>query len=257
SAQVTSSGAGKLTLTGDINQDSASSSGFVDNTRTPAARISGNLELGTLFSGSGGSATHTITIIGRSVASIAPALIIDATISGGTAASPTSLTKAGGGTLMLAATNTYTGATRIAAGVVDIANNSAFGSVSNLVAIGTAAPGEASPGAAILRAVDSSDAPAARTIANPISLDTNLPVFGSGNLTFTGDATLTGSRNISVFDKDQTTKFTGNFAEAVNSGVTGASLMKLGRGTLELAPGLNKSVHFTGSTTIGTSTADG
>ena len=64
-----------------------------------------------------------------------------------------------------------------------------------------------------LRAVDSTDAPAARTIGNPVSLDTNLQVFGAGNLTFTGDATLTGSRNISVFDPSATAKLLATLAK--------------------------------------------
>ena len=96
-----------------------------------------------------------------------------------------------------------------------------------------------------MRAVDSTGAAANRTIANPLELDTDLQVSGSGNLTFAGDATLTASRTISVFDPGQTTKFTGNFGEAVNSGVTGASLSKLGRGTLELSPGTGKAVSYT------------
>ena len=42
----------------------------------------------------------------------------------------------------------------------------------------------------------------------------------------------------------------------MNSGINGASLLKLGRGTLELRP-TGKVGELTGATTIGTTTADG
>ena len=63
---------------------------------------------------------------GADVANIAAELVIDATISG---TGP--LTKAGGGTLMLSGSNSYTGPTQIAAGAVDVASDTAFGTAAN------------------------------------------------------------------------------------------------------------------------------
>ena len=82
-------------------------------------------------------------------------------------------------------------------------------------------------------------------------------VYGTANLGFNGDAVLTGSRSITVFDPAQTTAFNGNFGEAVNSGVTSAALTKLGRGTVTLSPTAGKSVSYTGNTQIGASNQDG
>ena len=113
-------------------------------------------------------------------------------------------------------------------------------------------------GAAGLRATNQNGVPltaadAARSVGNPISLDNNLTIFGAGQFNFTQPTMLTGSRTITVLDKDQVTTFSGSFSEAVLSGVTGAGLTKLGRGTLVLS----STVNYTGATTIGTTTAEG
>src|SRR5439155_1598298 len=83
----------------------------------------------------------------------------------------------------LSGTNTYLGVTRLTAGFVDVGSDAAFGA-SPLVALA---------GSSLL-ATDSVGNPAARTVANPLSLDNTTVVFGSGALTFTGKATLTASR---------------------------------------------------------------
>src|SRR5262249_14240033 len=105
---------------------------------SPAALISGNLNLGTFFSGAaanpsggtaGGVATRTIQVNETALFNLNPDLIISANISG---ASNVSLTKAGTGTLLLSGNNTYQGATRHTAGFIDVGSNTAFGNTSIL-----------------------------------------------------------------------------------------------------------------------------
>src|SRR5262249_10564047 len=105
-----------------------------------------------------------------------------------------------------------------------------------------------------LRAVDPSDNPAARVIPNtvPISLDNNLSIFGSGNLTFGGRATLTGTRTITNFDPAQVTTFAGGIDEFL---FPGSGLTKQGRGELDISG----AATFTGALNIGNTggTVDG
>src|SRR5262249_2243451 len=170
--------------------------------------------------------------------SMNPDLIVSATISGG---AQVPLTKAGGGTLLLSGTNTYQGATRLTAGEVDIGNDKAFGNTSLLAISG-----------GFLRAVDANDNPAARSIPStvPISLDGNFSIYGSGNLTFGGQATLTGTRTIVNFDPTQVTTFAGIDENLF----PGSGLTKQGRGELDI-PG---AATFPGALTIGgTNSVDG
>src|SRR5262249_31219298 len=114
SAQVTT-GSATLKLEGDVTvTSSAESSGA---SAANSAQISGKLDLGILFSGAGGQAVRTFNIGDSATPNIAPDLTISAVISDSTGVA---LRKQGPGTLLLTNLNTYTGPTRIEAGIVDI-----------------------------------------------------------------------------------------------------------------------------------------
>src|SRR5207237_916049 len=154
-----------LSLLGDVTVNNFQGSSGA----SPAARISGKLDLGSFFSGgSGAVATRTITVNDTALFSLNPDLVIDAAVGGGP---QVSLSKAGAGTLLLSGANTYQGATRLAAGVVDIGSDSAFGASSTVAISG-----------GFLRAVDANDNPAGRSVSSaiPWELDGNFGVYGSG-----------------------------------------------------------------------------
>src|SRR5207244_1838696 len=77
------------------------------------ARISGKLDLGTFFSGSGGVATRTFNVNDTALFNLNPDLIVSANVSG---VSNVSLTKAGSGTLLVRGSKTDQDATRTTAG---------------------------------------------------------------------------------------------------------------------------------------------
>jgi fibronectin-binding autotransporter adhesin len=215
-------GTGLLTLGGGVTLSSAEGSSGA----SPAAVISGKLDLGSLSSFSGGASAITTRVFNvgdTALTNMASDLTISAVISG---SSGISLSKSGAGTLTLTGANNYTGSTILSAGTVEIGNSSAFGN-NGLVSLDSAN----------LRAVNG-----AQTIANPITIDNDTHFFGSNNLTFTGPATLTGTRILTVLDSVVAT-FSGGLGEGVfnASGVTVA-----GTGTLALT-GANS---YSGSTTI-------
>jgi len=209
-------GGASLTLTGAQGSSPAS----------PPATISGKLDLGSFFSGSGGGLTKTFNIGNSALASVDADLVINADISG---TADVSLTRSGAGALTLAGNNTYAGPTILTAtGVTRIASDSAFGT--GLLSIQN--------NGVVLRATY-----APRTVTNLVSLDSNFAVRGTYDLTFTGPATLTGDRTITVLDAAQTTTFAGGIGE----GIFGSrALTKAGRGTLALT-GANT---YSGATTV-------
>src|SRR5205814_3062946 len=95
-------GSGTLTLGGNLNTAEAATT----------ATVSGIVDLG--------SAARTFVVPDGSVA---PDLTVSAVVSGGFG-----LTKAGAGTLVLSAANTYTGTTTVSDGVLDV--NGSVGAVS-------------------------------------------------------------------------------------------------------------------------------
>jgi fibronectin-binding autotransporter adhesin len=212
-------GSGILTLGGSVTLNAfPGTSG-----QSPAATISGHLDLGSFLSGGVALTERFFTVNDTQLSNIAPDLEISANISG----SPNiQLNKTGGGTLLLSGNNTYSGPTAITAGILGIGSDTAFGT--GLVALGSAT-------------IYATNGP--RTIANPLSLDGNPIIIGNTDLTFTGLATLTGGRTITVVDPSQTTTFAGGIGE----GIFGPqNFAKAGRGTLRLTSPLTHS----GSTTI-------
>ncbi len=70
-----------------------------------------------------------------------------------------------------------------------------------------------------------------RTITNPVSLDNAINFLGSNDFTFTGSASLTGSRDVRVFDPNQVITFKGPIQETIFGS---SNLDKRGHGTLVL-----------------------
>jgi autotransporter-associated beta strand protein len=191
-----STGTGTLTLGGNV-------------TDTAVSSISGNLALG--------SATRSFTINASST------LNISAVVSGGVG-----LTKAGTGTLVLTAANTYSGTTTLSAGTLTAGNNSALGTGTLNVTGGTF-----------------SGSGGALTLANAVTLGGNLTVAGTVAVTFNGAVTLTGNRTVTTTNTGLTT-FAGNIGQSTS----GLALTKAGSGTLVLS-GTNT---YTGATTVSAGT---
>jgi fibronectin-binding autotransporter adhesin len=216
-------GAGTLTLDGaslTVNAFQGSSPA------SPAATISGKFDLGTFFSGAGGGTTKTFNINNTALASVDADLIINAHISG---SADVSLTRTGAGAITFAGNNTYAGPTILnATGVTGIASNTAFGT--GLLSVqGTGN---------ILRAVSEP-----QMLANAFSIDGNFAIRGANNLTFTGPATLTGTRTITILDAPQTTTFAGGIGESIYGS---QALSKSGRGTLAIT----SAATYSGATII-------
>ncbi len=143
-------GTGTLTLGGNV-------------TDTGSSSISGNLALG--------SAGRTLTV------NPASTLTVSAVVSGSFA-----LTKAGTGTLVLTAANTYSGGTTLSAGTLTVGNNSALGSGGLTLANGTTLN---TTGSAV-------------TLANALTLNGNVIFAGTTGLTFTSSIVLTANRTLTV-----------------------------------------------------------
>lgn len=217
SSDVTS-GSGTLTLGGNLTVNTFQGSSGV----TPAATISGKLDLGAFFSGGasgGGLSTRTFAINDTQLAHINTDLDISAVISG---TSDVSISKTGGGTLRLSNANTISGPFIMNNGVVEIANNNAFGT--SFLSLQNSSN--------ILRATGGS-----RTISNAVSLDGDVTFLGDDNLpgvenlTFTAPVNLTGNRTLLAMDPTQTVTFAG----AIGEGIFGSlGISKGGRGTVAL-----------------------
>ncbi len=214
SAGSISTDAGTLTLEGNltVNRTFTGSSGF-----TPAATISGNLNLGTV------SRTFTINDTDpHADAAFQSDLEISANISG---AAGVDLIKNGTGYMSLSGNNNFAG-NFYASGGLGIGSDTALGQgVVSLNAIVSAEGGN-------------------RTIANQISLDGTMTVIGTNDLTFTGKANLTANRAFRIIEAGQRTEFAGGIGEQL--GTRGLSVA--GEGTLVLS-GENT---FTNSITVGT-----
>jgi autotransporter-associated beta strand protein len=212
-------GAGTLTLGGDVTYVTTSLSRAAPYTTTPnstiyndplGATISGKLDLG--------SATRTFTV--NDSRPVADDLTVSADISG----TGVGLIKAGAGKLVLSGTNTHSGGTTLSAGTLAVGSNSALGSGALTINGGT------------IQTADST----ARTLANALVLGSNVTVGGTGDLTFS---------DTSATDLGNTRTFTINngvstFAQAFGGLFYG--LVKAGPGTMVLS-GTN---GYTGGTTV-------
>jgi autotransporter-associated beta strand protein len=201
---------------------------------SPAATITGDgvLNLGKLFSGSstGQSAGQRYITVNET---FLPGDAVDLDISvkitsGGAYGDPTlQLAKGGVGVLRLSNANDYTGGTMLTAGIVELANDNAFG------------PGNIDIRWGYIRSTDD-----ARTLENDIYLCDTAPFLGTHDLTLNGDVTLAGTytsagRTIIVLDPAMTLTINGRVSDdyqAMNSTRSdqwsSTELTKAGRGEL-------------------------
>ncbi|MDI1250009.1 MAG: autotransporter-associated beta strand repeat-containing protein [Lacunisphaera sp.] len=216
------------------------------NNRTLTVNSTGSNSLNHVILSYNGNA-RTLFIDGANNLTIG-GIIADGDTAGG------GLTKQGAGQLTLGGANTYTGATTLSAGTIQVGSNTAFGT------------GTVQYGAVTLQGDGS-----ARTLANTGTLAGNLTIAGSSDLSLTGPLTLTGDRTLTVSNSGLTTL--GNVAlsdsatsrtlelnvanSAVISGVvsdggtaTAGALTKTGAGSLTLS-GDNT---YGGATTISAGT---
>jgi autotransporter-associated beta strand protein len=162
--------------------------------------------------GTTGAGTVTLDTI-VSPASVSVNTTANYTFSGtGSIAGPGALTKANSGSLTLSTTNGYSGGTLLSAGTLSIGINDALGSGPVVLSGGT---------------LQSSDA-TARTLNNPVVLNGNTTVAGTGSLSFTNPGT--GSV---VVASTLTVNGSLNATIATALGGSGA-ITKAGTGTLKL-----------------------
>lgn len=221
---VTKTGAGTLTLTGAV---SLSSLVEVDG---GALAIAANDRLGTAaLQLDGGNLRYTAAFddlravtLGASGGGL-DTQAFSVTHSAGIAGTG-ALTKWGDGTLTLAAANTYSGGTILAAGTLAAGDDAALGTGTLQLAGGTLT---ASGGA--------------RTLANAVTLTADTTLGGAQALTFAGNWTLAKNRDLTVANSAPTT-ISGSIGEAGGS----RGLAKYGAGMLVLT-GANT---YTGGTLI-------
>ena len=200
---------GGTTINNGTLSISAITNGGVAGALGNSTNAAGNLVLGggTLeYTGTASGITNrdfTLTAGTTSGISVANSTV-SLTISGNAAATSGGLTKSGAGTLILTGANSYTGATTIAAGTLQIGAGSTTGSLSSSSAItnnGTLA-------------INRSDA---ITISNTISGTGSLTKSGAGTLTLSNANTYQGTTTINAGAINLTGSNTGS-ATTVNSG---------------------------------------
>ena len=234
---LTKTGLGTLTLSGTnsysgtsrlsagtvaIGSDNAFGSGTVMWSGAKIASTAGSYAVSnaiTLTTSTTFTATNALTFSGPISMSTSPTVTVSGAgviTFGGTISQATGsrrLTIAGPGTLILNGANTHSGGTTLSSGILELGNNTAAGT------------GPLSLGTATLRAGGG-----ARTIGNAVSLAGNTTFAGIHDIVFTGAATLTGSRTLTINIGNVT--FSNALGQSSNSART---LTKSGAGTLTLS----------------------
>lgn len=195
------------------------------NTNYQETTVSGITVGDNVVFGTTGAGTVTLNTT-VSPASVSVNSTVNYTLSGtGSIAGPGGLTKASSGSLTLSTTNSYSGGTLLSAGTLSIGADNALGTGSLVLGAAT---------------IQSSDA-TGRTLNNPVFLNGNSTVGGTGNLTFnsSGTGTVIAASQITVSSSTVNATFGTSFGGAF--GIT-----KAGAGTMTLT-GTNT---YAGATTV-------
>jgi autotransporter-associated beta strand protein len=236
---ATGVGAKTLTLTGNNTADNRIGGAIVNNTTTGAtattaastastalvlASVDG-LTVGNAISGTGITANTTITAINTATKTVtlsAAATVANAaTITSAGLVNTTSLTKAGTGKWILSGNNTYTGATTISAGTLQIGANGTSGTLSTSSAITNNGTLVFSRNNTITQGTD---------FASVIAGTGNVIKEGSGTLVLSGANTYTGNTTLSL----GTLVLADDAQLLFNIGASGVNNQINGNGTLTL-----------------------
>ena len=185
--------------------------GNVVSAATNVAQITGALDLG--------GAQRTFDVANN--VAIEKDLIVPATIANG------SLLKNGVGTLFLGGANTFAGGATVSGGELMVGNASAIGTGTLTLATGGAIRSDSS----------------AVTLTNPVTISGDATYSGIRDLTFSGAATMNGSRILNVTNSNQTI-----FSGVISSNAALGGLTKTGSGTLTFS-GPNANLYV-GSTLV-------
>ena len=201
-----------------------------------------NQTIGSLTSGLGGGSIRnngatdaTLTISGSTSPAAFGLVIADGTTN------KTLLTRAGTGTLTLSGANTYTGATTVNAGTLQLA----VGNVGSVGAITSSPIGKSTLN--LNGGTLSSNSTSARTVLNATSIGGDITL---GDATNTGALTFSAATTISGATRTLTTASAVTFAGAIGDGGNAYGITKAGASTLTLS-GANT---YTGATTINNGT---
>jgi autotransporter-associated beta strand protein len=247
---LTLSGSKAITLNGTgVSNDGALRSISGTNTVGGAITLGSdsriNSDAGTLTLSGGINGAHNLTVGGAGATSIGGAI--------GTGSG--SLTKDGAGTLTLSAGNSYTGATTISTGVVNISNSNALGTTDNGTSVASGAALQVQGGIAVgnealtLNGTGISAGGALRSIsgtnswAGPITLGSDSRINSDAGTLTLSIGGITGAYNLTVGGAGNTT-----ISDVIGTG--SGSLTKDGAGTLTLSVGNS----YTGGTTLGAGT---
>ncbi len=219
---ITSSPIGKSTL--NLNGGTLSSNDNTARTVLNATSIGGNITLGDATN-TGALTFDAATTISGATRTLTTASAITFAGAIGDGGSGFGITKAGAGTLTLSAANTYTGATTVSAGTLQLAG----GNVGSVGAITSSPVGTSTLN--LHAGTLSSNSTTARTVLNAISIGGNITL---GDGTNTGAITFDAATTISGATRTLTTASAVTFAGAIGDGGSGYGITKAGAGTLSL-----------------------
>jgi autotransporter-associated beta strand protein len=235
---LTLAGASSISVTGALTNSGGNRT--ITNSTTGAVTFA-NINL------SNNNTAHTLRISGTGATTVGGVIA-----NGGTGAG--ALTKTGAGTLVLSGANTYSGATTVSAGTVNIQNDTALGTTSGTTSVASGATLQVQGGLAVaealsLRGTGTATNGALENVSGANTLTGAITLAAATRIN--SDAgTLTISGNIGGNTQKLTVGGAGNTTISGVIGTTSGTLTKDGAGTLVLS-GANT---FTGGTTVSAGT---